>query len=220
MTNDKDKITEEGGPDQSWIVTFSDCMTLLLCFFVLLLSFSSFEEQTFEELVGAFHSMSYDWIRDNKAEKRDSFHQGMEQPENQNDGSVVPTDFTRTDSTQPPVEMLDMDIDKDQTVFYLPSEKIFWAKGISMTQDGRKFLATFAKYMTLVPCRVIIAESHGQTSRDLGLRRAWAVMRFFVQQRGIGQSRFSLSEKCDSSASRFAGKAFLKITMLNARIDE
>ena len=220
MAIEKDNKPEEKGPDQSWIVTFSDCMTLLLCFFVLLLTFSSFEEQKFNKLVGAFHSMNYNWLRDNKAEMRDSLHKGIDQPDIPNDGSVVPTDFVRSDSTKPPLEMLDLDINKDRTVFYLPSEKIFWAKGISMTQDGRKFLVTFAKYMTLAPCRVIIAESHKQTRRNLGLRRAWAIMRFFVQQRGIAQSRFSLSEDCDSSSDRFGGKPFLEITLLNSRIDE
>lgn len=220
MAIEKDIKPEETGPDQSWIVTFSDCMTLLLCFFVMLLSFSSFEEQKFNELVGAFHSMSYDWLWENRAEKRDAFLPGIDQPDNPNDESVVPTDFTRSDSTRPPIEMLDLDINKDRTVFYIPSDKIFWAKGISMTQDGKKFLKTFAKYMTLVPCRIIISESHGQTNRNLGLRRAWSVMRFFVHQRGIAQSRFSLSEDCDSSSNRFGNKFFMEIILLNAWIDE
>ncbi len=219
MANDKKIQPPEEGPDQSWIVTFSDCMTLLLCFFVLLLSFSSFEEQTFEELAGAFHSMSHDWLSENKAEKRDSFNKGIDQPGTPNEGSVVPNDFESSDITRPPLEMLDMDMNKDRTTFFLPSEKLFWAQGISMTQEGKKFLATFAKYMTLMPCRVIIAESHKETN-DLGLRRSWATMQFFVQQRGIAASRISLSEDCDSSSDRFGGKPFLEITLLNARIDE
>ena len=33
-----------------WMVTFSDCMTLLLTFFVLLLSFSSFDDKVFRKL--------------------------------------------------------------------------------------------------------------------------------------------------------------------------
>ena len=41
-----------GAPD--WMVTFSDCMTLLLTFFVLLLSFSSFAEKGFRKLRASF----------------------------------------------------------------------------------------------------------------------------------------------------------------------
>src|SRR3972149_5758378 len=37
-----------GAPD--WMVTYSDCMTLLLTFFVLLMTFSSFDERIFREL--------------------------------------------------------------------------------------------------------------------------------------------------------------------------
>ena len=37
-----------GAPE--WMVTFSDCMTLLLTFFVLLLSFSSFDDRIFRKL--------------------------------------------------------------------------------------------------------------------------------------------------------------------------
>jgi len=220
MAIEKNNQVEEGGPDQSWIVTFSDCMTLLLCFFVLLLSFSSFEEQKFAELVGAFHTMSYDWIRHNRSEKRDSFHSSRELPDDPNDGSIIPTEFPRKDSVRPAIEMLDLDIDKDRTIFYLPAEKIFWANGVSITRDGRKFLESFAKYMAMVPCRVVIAESHGLAQRDLGLRRSWAIMRFFVQSRGVAQSRFSLAQRCDAKADKFAGSPFLEITMLNARIDE
>ena len=45
MAREKKEVVEEensGAPE--WMVTFSDCMTLLLTFFVLLLSFSSFSD--------------------------------------------------------------------------------------------------------------------------------------------------------------------------------
>ena len=43
---------EDDGPPGApkWMVTFSDCMTLLLCFFVLLLTFSSFDDKAFRKL--------------------------------------------------------------------------------------------------------------------------------------------------------------------------
>ena len=39
---------DPGAPE--WMVTFSDCMTLLLTFFVLLLTFSSFDDRVFKKL--------------------------------------------------------------------------------------------------------------------------------------------------------------------------
>lgn len=43
--------TSQGAPD--WVVTFADLMSLLLCFFVLLLSFSRLDNERFKELAGS-----------------------------------------------------------------------------------------------------------------------------------------------------------------------
>lgn len=42
---------EEGAP--AWVVTFGDLMSLLLCFFVLLLSFSEMDRQKYKEVAGS-----------------------------------------------------------------------------------------------------------------------------------------------------------------------
>ncbi len=42
---------EEGAP--AWVVTFGDLMSLLLCFFVLLLSFSEMDRQLYREVAGS-----------------------------------------------------------------------------------------------------------------------------------------------------------------------
>ena len=45
------KKQEEGAPQ--WVVTFGDLMSLLLCFFVLLLSFSEMDRQKYKEVAGS-----------------------------------------------------------------------------------------------------------------------------------------------------------------------
>ena len=47
--------SEEGKPigAPGWMVTFADMMTLVLCFFVLILSFSSVESQKFKKVMGS-----------------------------------------------------------------------------------------------------------------------------------------------------------------------
>ena len=47
----REKKSEEGGGAPGWIVTFSDLMSLLLTFFVLLLSFSTISEKDFERAI-------------------------------------------------------------------------------------------------------------------------------------------------------------------------
>ena len=45
------KVVEEGAPE--WVVTFGDLMSLLLCFFVLLLSFSEMDKAVYKEVAGS-----------------------------------------------------------------------------------------------------------------------------------------------------------------------
>ncbi len=48
------EVVEEGAP--MWMVTFGDLMSLLLCFFVLLLSFSEMDRQKYKELSGSMQN--------------------------------------------------------------------------------------------------------------------------------------------------------------------
>jgi len=48
------EVVEEGAP--LWVVTFGDLMSLLLCFFVLLLSFSEMDRQKYKELSGSMQN--------------------------------------------------------------------------------------------------------------------------------------------------------------------
>jgi len=45
------EVVEEGAPD--WVVTFGDMMSLLMCFFVLLLSFSEMDRAKYKEVAGS-----------------------------------------------------------------------------------------------------------------------------------------------------------------------
>jgi len=49
--NVPEEPVEEGAPD--WVVTFGDLMSLLLCFFVLLLSFSETDKALYKEVAGS-----------------------------------------------------------------------------------------------------------------------------------------------------------------------
>ena len=48
------KRPDEEGSSYNWMDTYGDLVTLLLCFFVLLYSFSSIDAEKWQELVGAF----------------------------------------------------------------------------------------------------------------------------------------------------------------------
>ncbi len=50
---DKNPPTEEGGGAPSWMVTYGDLMSLLLTFFVLIVSFSSIQDTEFQKAMGS-----------------------------------------------------------------------------------------------------------------------------------------------------------------------
>ena len=58
MARKRHKGAEEPGSGYSWMDTYGDMVTLLLCFFVLLYSFSTIDAQKWQELVGAFTGSS------------------------------------------------------------------------------------------------------------------------------------------------------------------
>jgi chemotaxis protein MotB len=53
MSDEAPAKKEEGGGAPAWVMTFADLMSLLMCFFVLLLSFSEMDLQKFKQIAGS-----------------------------------------------------------------------------------------------------------------------------------------------------------------------
>ncbi|MEW6595829.1 MAG: flagellar motor protein MotB [Thermodesulfobacteriota bacterium] len=53
MSDESPKRGGKRGSAPAWMVTFADMMTLMLCFFILLLSFSSMDRPSFEKVTGS-----------------------------------------------------------------------------------------------------------------------------------------------------------------------
>ncbi len=184
---------QAGAPE--WMVTFSDCMTLLLTFFVLLLSFSSFDERIFRRLKiifsGALPTVSSEIRRD-----KDAFlaAKQLQYTEELDEGSEKPTLATgaedRLKEETGPVDF------HSRKVFLIPSKKIFWGKGTIISFQGRKVLATMASFLKEVPGRVVISENGGgddKAGKKLGLPRAWAVLEYLTTKQDLDKKWFSIS---------------------------
>lgn len=202
--------SDESAGAPEWMVTFSDCMTLLLTFFVLLLSFSSFDKEVFDEfkttLAGGFPSVSlasrYSMDASSLIERvrsRQHLEQGSDRP-------------TQEQAAQAPVktETTVADFGRHK-VFLTSSEKIFWAKGTSISSEGHRILATLALFLTGVQGRLVISESlpgSDGSDRELGLSRAWTVMELLTTTHGLDKSRFSISASGTVAAASFANSQF------------
>ena len=185
---------EEPGGAPEWMVTFSDCMTLLLTFFVLLLSFSSFDDKVFWRLK-VIYCNALTNISPNPQSDRDSFthlapikylaeiDRGSEKQtlqRGEKDGlleETEPEDF------------------QNRKVFIVSSKKVFWGKGAAISSEGRDIMSTMASFLKEVPDRIVISENGpgDEASVQFGLVRAWAVLEYLTGTQGLEKKRFSIS---------------------------
>lgn len=208
-----------GAPE--WMVTFSDCMTLLLTFFVLLLSFSSFDDKVFKKLRVIFAG-SVASLGSRIEEKKDSFISIKQ---------IVPEEDIQRGSEKPTLEYGKEDTLKketlptnfrDRNVFLLPSAEIFWGRGKTISSEGGRILSNIAAYLSMVRNRIVVSEvggisnksspvsretpvgNNGKMQKDeaggsskagenFGLARAWSVLNYLSEKGNLDRARFSLS---------------------------
>jgi chemotaxis protein MotB len=204
----KKKAEEDGTAGApEWMVTFSDCMTLLLTFFVLLLSFSSFDERIFRQLKAIF-TEGLPVVAPNNKTDRDSFLPLMHiQPTAELDeGSEKPTlDKGTQDSTKEDTQPVDF---HSRKVFLIESKRIFWGKGAAISSEGRNIMSLMASFLKEMSSRIVISENGPEvddSDERLGLARALAVLRYFATEQNLDKERFSIS-----ATSTFARSSLTK----------
>lgn len=184
---------DPGAPE--WMVTFSDCMTLLLTFFVLLLSFSSFDNKVFPKMESAF-SEGLSSLGLHASKELDALTptpRFIYNPE-PDKGSEKPTVDGQYQSN--PSESLDFLDFQNQKVFLVPSDKVFLGMGLRMSPHGRRMLADVGALLKAVPNRVVISEHAAEApgeSEAIGLKRAWEATQFIAGTADLDKTRFSIS---------------------------
>ncbi|MHC4158082.1 MAG: flagellar motor protein MotB [Planctomycetota bacterium] len=202
---------KEAEPDEppgapEWMVTFSDCMTLLLTFFVLLLSFSSFDDNVFKKLKIIFADALPSVNPLTKREVKDAFlpTEQIRTTEEVDRGSEKPTlESGKQDTSREDTEPVDF---HSRKVFLIPSKEAFWGKGTVISFQGRRILSNMASFLKEVPGRVVISENGREDDKDskrFGLPRAWTVLDYLTTRQGLDKKRFSIS-----AISTLAPKSF------------
>lgn len=192
----KQRESDEAPGVPEWMVTFSDCMTLLLTFFVLLLTFSSFDDKIFRNLkvvyARAFTDISLIRRRD-----RDAL---LDMPPVRyivelDKGSEKPTSVTGLQEnlmTETPA----VDLHRGMA-FLFSSKELFWGKGTVFSSEGRRTMDLVASFLKEVSSRIVISENgpaDGLSSPQFGLARAWAVMEYLTTKQDLDKERFSISQ--------------------------
>ncbi len=192
----KRKQSQPDGPvgAPEWMVTFSDCMTLLLTFFVLLLSFSSFDEQLLLDLKVVFEKQFSLSSQASLEQEALSPTEQILHDESLNEGSEKPT-LTKG-AKDNLIKETEPENFHDRKVFLVSSNNIFWGRGVVISSEGRSILSVMASFLKEIPNRLVISENRqGDTmsGEDFGLQRAWAVMEYFTIEQGLDRRQFSIS---------------------------
>jgi chemotaxis protein MotB len=228
MAEKRKQKAEEGPPGvPAWLVTFTDCMTLLLCFFVLLLTFSDFNRLTLRRLEGAFETLSYDAVFKFKQDPMNSLIPEIESPRVETaHGSAQPTDHQpeKISYPKPLPEIRESDAFRDRRTFYVPTDELFWGEGLTLREDSQGPLKLLAAFMKKIPqCHVVVGESRtveqGEVSEN-SLARAWVLMKYFMDETGLSEDRFSLSAGESGAIRHFQSRGVMEITIRNRRVDE
>ncbi|MFC1635130.1 flagellar motor protein MotB [Planctomycetota bacterium] len=183
-----------GAPE--WMVTFSDCMTLLLTFFVLLLSFSSFDSRVFPDLKIIYSEALTRITPTPRKNQRDalSYIPPIQHVTKLDKGSETPTSAKELkNALMEEAGFVDL---QGGMVFLVPSKKVFWGKGTAMSREGGYVINLLASFLQRVPGRVVISETGSadkSNGASFGLPRAWVIMNYFVAKQGLNKDRFSIS---------------------------
>ena len=189
----QEEETPQSAPE--WMVTFSDCMTLLLTFFVLLLSFSSFDNKKFSKLQ-AIYSTALNSIFPLRHDSRDSLNslEPIKHVSENDKGSEKPT-LSENPNQGLIKEEISNDLN-DGIVLLLSSKKTFIGNGTILSSKGCEMLDDIASYMVEMPNRVVISERnpvYDENTEYLHLQRAWAIMDYLVSKKHIDKNRLSIS---------------------------
>ena len=217
----KQFVPEEAPGAPEWMVTFSDCMTLLLTFFVLLLSFSSFDDQVFNKLEVIFSSEMATVSKKKTSDKAALVKTTLLLYDKEiKRGSEKATLITgKKYSSKKESDFEDF---RRKKVFSVPSKDVFWGRGAIMTAKGQKILSIVAQYLKEMPNKIVISENgqgmDDEMSKRYGLHRAWIVMNYLADKHNVDKAKFSISATSTIANTQANGERNLEIVLLERSI--
>lgn len=209
------------------MATFSDCMTLLLTFFVLLVSFSSYDEGALQMISGAFDCRPLPTLFDGLTRVDDSLAYEEQASLDRTDaGDEMNSADMLEENFNPKAHepVVDRSAYDEEKLFYVPSRRLFAGRGSALTRQGRDYLASLAFFMQAIPCKVVVgvADPLGAEDRSEagGSERALAVVEFFTQDKKLPAERFRISAVAAPTDERFRHEQVVTVTLMMRDIVE
>lgn len=194
------KQQEAGGGGGSWALSYGDMMTLLLTFFILLVSFSTIELVKFRKAMGSLRgALGVLMEQDGDAVQSDA-HSLNSQPMLKEEIllqalSEIEEKVFKMDAGAD----MDIQIDKQGVGFRLNNELLFELGSATITPSFRRVLYQIGLLIKRFSCQVRV-EGHTDdlpiqtalfpSNWELSAVRAVSIVRFFVEEMGLQPDRF------------------------------
>ena len=194
----KKKEAEEAG--QAWITSYGDMMTLLLCFFVLIVSYSVIELNKFREAMGSMRG-SIGILMDERGKDplENTKHSVFESPklrkELMNFATLGPAASAPRVGSKKGVEIL---FERQGVRFRISDPVLFEVGKADLKERNLQILDEIVNYIKDYSFEIKI-EGHTDNSPiysgrfssnwELSAERAMSVMRYFVKQKNIDPTR-------------------------------
>ncbi len=210
----EEKPVLEGAPD--WVVTFGDLMSLLLCFFVLLLSFSEMDRAKYKEVAGSL-AKAFGVQRKNQTFQ---VPKGVKLVAKDFDQELIPTreasDFVLSDDVETvgehiknnveehfkeAGEMIEVEGEDDKMVIRLMGETAFSSGKTALRPKMKEFLIELAPVLKEQTTGDIVVAGHTdnvpvktrefKSNLELSLSRAARVTHFLSAKAGVDPKRIA-----------------------------
>jgi chemotaxis protein MotB len=208
----------EGAP--LWMISFADMMSLLMAFFVMLTTFSSFgpkEEMQLRSAIMVALSPFGDLLGHGVFESSgDDMSKGYTPTSSSEAESGKPT-LEKNPNAKGSLRSTNAPDFRTHKVFTAESREMFWSTGTSVSTQGRAFLDLVAAYAKRMSGPIVVSES-GAVPDDLGLQRAIAAVRYLVDH-GVPENSVNIAPGAIESAGKSDSRR-LQVTFLTGAIQK
>ena len=207
------KRSDSGVPGAAWLVTFADLMTLLLSFFVLLLSMSSMDKSILRDVVSHFVgdmglapkkgagriTTKFEFMDQVIANPAEALNDPQRIKDILFPDEVLPEGMARSTLD----ENLQVLVRPEGIALVLSDGLLFETGESALKDDSRKLLAEFSLFLASVTMPINVSgytdnvPSSGTDNYALSAQRAMSVLSFFLEQ-GFDPRRFSVSAYADA----------------------
>ena len=208
MVNRRRPKEEKGAP--KWMVTFSDLMTLILVFFILLFSMSVVDAEKFRAIADSFQqrqvldflpsAIEFETPREERGEQRkDPFDEGKfgeEQDVNMDELLEEVQEFLETNEL---TELISATRDDRGVVLVLQERTLFATAEADVLADAKPFLDKVGTLLVAIP-NMVKVEGHTDSrpistfrypsNWELSGARASSVIRYLVDNHNLEPNRF------------------------------